>query len=328
MKYAGGILLLIIITYIIWRRRRGATYSGLICFRRDSDTITLGTTQNGRLTALPIYQETRYSVRSSRFGSTLSFGRVKRRPSGVPSAVAQRFHKENPWIQTAWKSENPPTPTKESHPLDPVMPSPPSPSLKQLGMVRVYSSQSGLNHKTKNDSQDTTKSGPAVTIAKTAGQSSPTGSIFDFPAESVKAQAQHRWSWTNSQAPPTPKLTASSRSRRSSLSSLPKYKRVKSWVRGQANRQGIRIDEEPLPSPRRGSVPVLKNKASKPNLAPKAPTRKLSKRKKSDGGSSFNALRPYPDISGITAPASAKLADHRPRTTSHNEADELTISYS
>jgi hypothetical protein len=278
MNCTGGILLLAILIYIIWRRRKGASYSELVCFRKDSDTITLATTQDRRLTALPIYHETRYSVRSSRFGSTLSLGRAKRRPSGVPAVVAQRFHKENPWIQTAWKSANPPTPTNESHPLDPVVPPPPSPSLKQLGMVRVYSSQSALNHKSKNISQDTTKSDPDVTIAETVGESSPGDSIFGFPPESRKAPTQDRWSWTNSQAPPTPKLDALSRSRTSSLSSLPKYKRVKSWVRGQADRHGIRIDEEPLPSPRRGSVPILKNKASKPNLAPKAPIRKLSKR--------------------------------------------------
>lgn len=279
------------------------------------------------MTALPIYQETRYSVHSSRIGSQLSLGLGRKRPSGVPAVVAQRFHKDNPWIQASWKSQNPPTPTNESHPLNQVPPTPPSPSLKNLGMVRVYSSQAGASQKSKNGSQDTTKSSPGVTIQETVEDTPPTGTIVSFPPELTNAPAQDRWSWTNSQAPPTPKIGASSR--RSSLSSLPKYKRVKSWVRGQADRQGIRINEEPPPSSRRTSVPAFKNKASKPNLAPNKPERKLTKRKKSDGGSSFNALRPYPDISTINTPAPAKLAhNNRPRTAAYAEADTHTISYS
>lgn len=324
MQFIGGTLILALLIYFIWRRRRGATYSELICFRRHSDTITLATTRDERLTALPIYREERYSVHSSRLGSTLTLNKNRKRPSGVPAAVAERFHKDNPWVQTVWKSQNPPTPTNECHPLTQVASGPPSPSLKQLGMVRVCSSHAEKGETSKNSSQDTTKSG-GVTIQETMEEASPTGTMFGYPPETPRSPNEDRWSWTNSQAPPTPRMAA--RSHRSSLSSLPKYRRVRSWVRGQAHRHGVRITEEPLPSSRRVSAPVLKNKASKPNLAPKAPTRKLSKKRRPQ--SSTHALRPSIDGTGTSPPLPAKLPDSRPQTAPQPTGeDDLFISYS
>lgn len=228
-----------------------------------------------------------------------------------------------------WKTANPPTPTGENHPLTQVASAPPSPRLKQPEMVRVYSSQtaakSRMSQNASGDTTKTAKSGLAVTVE----EASPLQPGFLLPEtpKSPTDEQDHRWSWTNSQAPPTPRLTAPSR--RSSLSSLPKFKRVTSWVRGQANRQGIRLVEEPQPSQRRTSIPALKNKASKPNLAPNKPQRKLSKKKRPDTTHSA-ILRPSLDNNaGLPFPPLAHIPGGRPSTAPQREdRDSLVISYS
>ena len=315
--------MLALLIYIIWRRRKGVSYSELFCLDRGSDTITLTTTRDGRLTALPIYQEQRYSVHSSRFGSTLSFGRHRKAPSGVPVAVAERFHRENPWIPTTWKTAHPPTPTNENHPLNQVATDSSSSTLKRAEMVRVHSSQTGKTRTTQNTSGDTTKSGLAVAVEETVGDASPGQVAFSPPPPVPEDPSPDRFSWTNLQAPPTPRSTT--RSITSSLSSLPRFKRVTSWVRGQADRQAMRIAEVPLPANPQ-SVPTLKNKASKPNLAPSRPTRKLSKRNMT-GSHLSSASRPSLDDPRLAVPAPARL-NQRPQTAREEVEDDLFVAYS
>ena len=297
---------------MIWRMRRGTRFSGFVCCGDRSDTITLNTSPGGRMTALPIYRENRYSIRSSRLGSALSLGRFRR----------DRSHNDHPWAHDAWKTQNPPTPTNDSHPLAQVVNAPPSPPLKQLGTTRTHSSQTMENRLTKNKSEDTTKSGPAIAEE----QASPTESVFGLPPEPPETQHKDRWSWTNADAPPTPRIAAPSIGK-SSLSSLPKFRNVASWVRVQAARQSRRTeDAPPLPSSQGSSMPILKNKASKPNLFPGPPARKLSKNRKPD--SSPNALRPTLDNTGVAAPAPATLNSTPPLASHELEDDNLFISYS
>ena len=229
-----------------------------------------------------------------------------KRPSGVPASVAERFHKEQPWMRSEWKTANPPTPTMDSHPLAQVMASS-SPELKPPEMARVYTRQSERSRMNQNSSGDTTKSGLAISI----GEASPNEREFGPPPETPQSpkDVQDRWSWTNSQAPPTPRFHAAP-SLHSSLSSLPRFKRVTSWVRGQAERQTHRIDEERPPPSRTISVPMLKNKASKPTLAPK-PTRKLSKKKRPESSRS-QSFQPSSETAGPVPPTSARLAEQWP----------------
>jgi hypothetical protein len=315
MSYLVGTLILAFLIYLIWRMRRGAKHSSFVCCGDRSDTITITTSPGGRMTALPIYRENRYSVRSSRIGSKLSLGKYRR----------ERFDRDHPWEQNAWKTQNPPTPTNERHPLAKVMNAPPSPQLKQLGMTRVYSSQTMEHCMAKNTPEDTTKSGVAVAVQATSYEASPTESVFDLSHKTPKPPHKARWSWTNADAPSTPRIAAPSIGK-SSVSSLPKFRRVASWVRVQAVRQGISTEEPPLPSSQGSAFPILKNKASKPNLFPGPPTRKLSKNKRPD--SSSNALRPSLDNTGVTAPAPVKLNHKQPSALHGPEDDNLFVSYS
>lgn len=176
----------------------------------------------------------------------------------------------------------------------------------------------------KNTSEDTTKSGPVVAVQAAEDASSPTESVFGLPRQTRKSPHKARWSWTNADAPSTPRLAAPSIGK-SSVSSLPRFRRVASWVRVQASRQGIPTEAPPLPSSQGSSMPILKNKASKPNLFPGPPQRKLSKNKRPD--SSSNALRPSLDNTGLSPPAPVKLNHKRPPAPSDAE-DNLFISYS
>ena len=291
--------------------RRGSTHSRFICCGDRSDTITVTTSRGGTMTALPIYRENRYSVRSSRIGSRLSLGKYRR----------ERFDRDHPWTQNAWKTQNPPTPTS---PLVNVRRAP-SPPLKHLGTTRVYSSHTMESRMAKNNSEDTTKSGGvAIGVQGAPNELSPTESVFSLPLKPPEPPQKDRWSWTNADAPPTPRLAAPSIGK-SSFSSLPRFRSVASWVRGQAARQGLRTEEPPLPSSQEGSMPILKNKASKPNLLPGPPTRKLSKNKRND--SSINAARPSIDDTGIATPTPAKLNHKRPPSPPKAE-DGLFVSFS
>ena len=241
----------------------------------------------------------------------------------MPVTVAERFHRDNPWVQTAWKTAHPPTPINETHPLRQVIPASPSSTSKRPEMVRVYSSQTVKTRMTQNTSGDSTKS--AVAVEETVEDASPTQVVFAPPPPIPKDPSADRFSWTNPQAPPTPRSTT--RSITSSLSSLPKFKRVTSWVRGQADRQAMRIAEVPLPASPRTSVPTLKNKASKPNLAPTRPARKLSKKKLPEGNFS-SASRPSLDDPRLAVPAPARLTSQRPQTAPEQVEDDGFVSYS
>lgn len=139
MNEPGGTLILALLIYALWRKRKGATCSEIVCFKRHPGTIALSSRplRDERLTALSIYQESRYSVRSYKIGSTFSFGKAIKQPFVVPSNVAERFHKQNPWMQCVWKTTNSPTPTTEAHPIAQVTVAP-STQLRLPEMARVY----------------------------------------------------------------------------------------------------------------------------------------------------------------------------------------------
>ncbi|KAK3701195.1 hypothetical protein LTR37_015574 [Vermiconidia calcicola] len=299
----GGTVLLLLLFYMLWRRRKGATYSQIVCFRpRSPSTVLLTPRPDERLTALPIYHESRFSIRSSRIGSTFSLNKAMKRPSGVPANVAVQFHNQHPWVQSTWKTPNLPTPTGEQHPLAQCM-TRSSSELKPPEMARVYSSH-GLKDGMKGQSTEhITKSGVAVEV-RPASPAEGRATTALNSANPLQNQ-QERWSWTNSQAPPTPRMYAPSW--RSSLSSQARFIRVKSWVRNQAERQNTRIDEESArPPSRRTPLPAFKNKASKPTLAPR-PTTTRKQSKSSARKESLSLSIQIPDAGSPARPKSAKL---------------------
>ena len=166
----GGTIVLAFLLYALWRRRKGASYSEIVHFRRHSGTIALSSRGGERLTALPIYRESRYSVRSSKYGSTLSFGKHTKRPPGVPPATAQQFYRQNPWLQDVWKDGEAPTSTFTKHPaaqvastLTPEVPSPP--------MVRLHTRHGSKGTAVAGDTdKELPKVGPSISV----GPASPT----------------------------------------------------------------------------------------------------------------------------------------------------------
>lgn len=287
----GGTFILAFLIYALWRRRKGATYSEIIQFRPHSSTVILSPRpHHPDFTALPIYRESRYSVRSSKHGSMLSFSRLAQKRA--PSPSSESFAR-GAWLRNHWEAAHPPTPTSPAHPLSQVMAPPDLPPLPtkppEMAHLRAVSqSERTHNDRTASDS-DLLKPWPEVSAREVppsrdarAGDSK---SPPDSPKSDIELQDDSRWSWTNSQAPPTPRMRTRSPTRRSSkasMGSLPKFRKVHSWVRNQSERASERIAEErPSRAAPRPNLPPLKNKASKPTLAPvetPRPTRRLSKK--------------------------------------------------
>ena len=175
--------------------------------------------------------------------------------------------------QDAWKTGNPPTPVITTFPRSTLI----RPAFSQLKPPLIglaVSRHSSLQSRpTGVSSYRTAQSEFAESIAEEPSVAD--GELGSIPrSPSSQQNLQERWSWTNSQAPPAPRMYA--RSGASSISTMFTFRTVNSWIRGQIERRrrGELDDPPPLPRTR---LPVFKNKASKPTLAP-APIRKLSKR--------------------------------------------------
>ncbi|KAK3648535.1 hypothetical protein LTR56_007358 [Elasticomyces elasticus] len=266
----GGVLVLLLLVYAIRQRRRGATLSDIAHFRpHPPSTIMLSPSiRDARLTALPIYRETRYSVRSSQHASMASVPRSPRGTALIPPKIAQKFHSQNPYVKDSWKTAHPPSPLRDaqsSRPDDTAIRNPAKAHLAP-DTVNWHSSMA------QRPRAEHTKSWLRLSVEEEGPLSDDDAS----PPSPHKASAsielpQDRWSWTNSQAPATPRYRSSMRS---SISSLPRFRNIKSWARGQ----GERIDEErpPVPPVQDVKRSNLKNKAAMPKLAP-PPKRKPSK---------------------------------------------------
>lgn len=228
--------------------------------------LTPTTPPDMRLTALPILREYRYSVRSSMHASQASVPKTPKQTAPVPSGIAKRFHQQNPYIKNDWKSTNAPLtprtpPTKAQTFLNDASPSPPKVDV-QLPEPTLISRRQSRNRLRKQNSTATLKKSMSITIQP----SSPTFKEDDLfsPPDSPSSQRAlgERWSWTNSNAPPTPRHAPSLRS---SISSISRMRHFKTWVRGKSER--IPEETRPVTSATTKRF-VLKNQATKPNLAP------------------------------------------------------------
>ncbi|KAK3067168.1 hypothetical protein LTR53_016119 [Teratosphaeriaceae sp. CCFEE 6253] len=283
----GGVVVLALLLYALRRRRRGATFSEIVRLRpHDPSSITLSPKpQDGRLTALPIHREWRISVHSSR-QDCLS-PKAAKRPAPVPPAIAQRFHSQNPYVKDLWRTAHPPSvpasplPGARSHPSVDVV------TVKEPEMAHIDPSRLSANSHMSQTSGDWKPGLLSVTERSLSVVEACPPTPPDSPHS--QQQLQDRWSWTNSQAPATPRMYA--QSLRSSISSMPRFRNIRSWVRGQASR----IDEErpALALALEARRPILKNKASLPKLAPPPIQRKLSKSRPSEPRRQ-SARRPAP----------------------------------
>lgn len=293
----GGTLILLLLLYTIWRRRKGAAYSDIFLFRPQAQVATISQYEDSRLTALPIYRSNRFSIRSSRHPSRANLLKQPKM-AVVPANLRSENRPGTPLVEPP-SSTAPTTPTHKAewksflHDASPPQPSVERPqeahaahgdSLSALPVMRHPSeSNSTANRKTSN------KPGPGLTLNLAASNAN-----SDPPQPSPSGG--DRWSWTNSQAPSTPRIAAPNN--RSSLSST-RIRNVASWVRNQGRASN---QDTKLPTTKEKSKPLLKNQAVKPVLAPQPNSRKGSKSSGKRVGSLSTILKPNSPPVGPLSP--------------------------
>ena len=132
-------------------------------------------------------------------------------------------------------------------------------------------------------------------LSSSDAEGSDTKSPPDTPDSDKQLGDDGRWSWTNSQAPATPRMRTRSPTRRpsrASTGSFSSFRRVQSWLKPGSERAVSRIPEEQASkSVAKAKLPPLKNKASMPILAP-IDTKHKRKLSKKSGPPSASLTRP------------------------------------
>lgn len=210
-------MFLIFIIYVIYRIFQGEELVDVLKLSRSSEPA--------RLTDFPIYREVRYSVhsshyRSSRALSNLSLSKWRKEREKVPPLplpVTQRLNSRDAYYQSHWKSG-----TK---------------STVQPNIVPSFLLDSPLESPTK----------PQLVQVKEASRSELSLPIQRLPEildnKASQRDLTDRWSWTNSQAPSTPRWCCESMA---SQQSRPKFHNVHSWIDNQ--RECIDEDQVSLTS--------------------------------------------------------------------------------
>ncbi|KAI7301935.1 hypothetical protein KC315_g16364 [Hortaea werneckii] len=231
-------------------------------------------------------------MHSSKHASLASRSKGPKRAAN-PAEATQRFHALNPYVKNQWQTaypvpSEPITPIREGHTF--LIDASPEPSTRR-GSEPKNSQNVRVEIKRKSDTESRTapssKAGLTVSVNEAQSPSSAreADQISLKTPKTLDTQASYddRWSWTNSQAPPTPRIYAPNN--RSSLSSsISKLRGIRSWVRGTTHGHNAdgrrRIDEEQgggggggedhgRPSSSGShSRPILKNQAAVPVLAP------------------------------------------------------------
>ena len=255
---------MIALLYTLYQRRRGATLSEIVRLRRPRSGSSCDSALHTKgMAGLPIYRETRFSVRSSNHAQPMSTTHLP----PVPPQVAERFHKENPYISSRWKSSHPPVPPKSlattKTKVRQTWLADATPPLRSLELPVNPQTTMTNTHRTVGQ----IKSAPLITAREAFPRDGEPGR-----GPNASQSPEDRWSWTNLEAPATPRLRPPERS---SATSLARFMHIKTWNRTQP--ESLQEDERPitaLPAIR----PTLKNQASVPRLAPILP-RKLSKQR-------------------------------------------------
>lgn len=242
-------------------------------------------------------------MHSSKHASLASRPKGSKRAAN-PAEATQRFHALNPYVKNQWQTaypvpSEPITPIREGHSF--LIDASPEPSTRR-GSEPKNPHNVRVEIKRKSDTASHTapssKAGLTVSVNEAPSPSSAreADQISLKTPKTVDTQASYddRWSWTNSQAPPTPRIYAPNN--RSSLSSsISKLRGIRSWVRGTTthgnNADGRRrIDEEEGGGGGNGrpsssgshSRPILKNQAAVPVLAPAPAATKASSARRGD----------------------------------------------
>jgi hypothetical protein len=272
--------------YVLYRRRKGATYAQILHVppRGPGTPQLTPTPMRETFSKHPIYHDLQYSIRSSRHESTTSWPPRVRMNTSNPTGRPK--HKR---IESGWKDlDAPATPTKDrNQPNRSTFFFDASPTMKPRVPEKAHVSVRPLSQLSHSSSIVKVPSVAETYIStdRASRTLSPLGSppLID--------DGDTRWSWTNSQAPSTPRLRPESRRMSfTSKYSAPRFRSVVSWARGQG--EHIRIDEEapPLlptsnPASRAPTLqPVPANKrafkdASPPNLSGKKPTKSKAQAK-------------------------------------------------
>ncbi|KAM3422638.1 hypothetical protein BST61_g126 [Cercospora zeina] len=100
----GAVAILAILVYILWRKRRGASFADIVRFRKPSEDVVVEKGNNNGA-VLPIYRQDRFSVRTDQPDMLKS---VPDAPFAAASARSDRGSVVEP---TLWKSANPPMPS-------------------------------------------------------------------------------------------------------------------------------------------------------------------------------------------------------------------------
>lgn len=308
-----------ILIYVLYRRHRGATYAQIIhapLVRSNTPQLT-PTPMREKFNRLPIYHTVDYSIRSSRRETATSLPpQTLLAPSGPNGRTKHRR------IQSDWKDPNaPPTTPTKPLPLPPTFlldaspkTKPPKTPEKAHVSVRPMSQVSRKSSMRKQPS--------AIARASVTTSKAPYTCNSPLLSPPALEDVNDRWSWTNSQAPSTPRLNPESR--RGSLASkysVPRFRSVVSWALGQGER--IRIDEEapPLLTPTT-LQPVPANKRAFKDSAPPDLSRKATSKSKSTvkshkkTGSSLGNLGGFLKF-GNNAKSSASL----PLSVQHQQPD-------
>jgi len=228
---------------VLYRRHKGATYAQIIhapLVRSNTPQLT-PTPMREKFNRLPIYHTVDYSIRSSRrdTASTLP-------PQTRLAANAKEGRSKHKRIQSGWRDPDAP-PTTPTKPL----PRPPTFLLDASPRSKPPQTPEKAHVSVRPMSQVSRKSSTRKqpsTVARASMATSKAPYTCQSPLLSPPALEDgiDRWSWTNSQAPSTPRLNPESR--RGSLASkysVPRFRSVVSWALGQGER--IRIDEEAPP---------------------------------------------------------------------------------
>lgn len=224
----------------------------------STTTFLSAKSRDANLTALPMHRERRSKI-----------AEAGDEPSPIPPRL-QDLYKHDPSTLDVWKTANPPTPTMAQCPINEVDEFGTS-QLKPPEMAQVASTSPMV----RVSSHDYTSPDLAESIHAPSIIDLETGPPLYTPTS--ERPLQGRWSWATSYA--TVKSRLETRSKTSTVSNLPGIRTMKDWISFQLDaRRRLNPMREGQPGPSRASsVTFLKNKATKPNLAPVA-TSELSKR--------------------------------------------------
>ncbi|KAM0722797.1 hypothetical protein Q7P37_002239 [Cladosporium fusiforme] len=234
LTFKGGTFFIALLIYVLWKRRRGATYAQILHVPQRTQTPQLTPTpMREKFARHPIYHDVDYSVRSSRHESITTFPpRVKLRSAPTGRPKHQR-------IKSGWQDPDAPkTPVKDVDMLGYPKNSKTffldqSPEIKPRVPEKVHTT-TRISRQTKD----------GFSMAVESIPSDDCHSPLDSPP--MLDDGPDRWSWTNSQAPSTPRLNpGSKRTSMASKYSAPRFRTVTSWARGQGER--LRIEEEAPP---------------------------------------------------------------------------------